>query len=64
MRQSIISLGYVLILLPRIKDGAEVLNQRSIQDSKKKYELEEKIKSATEKYQEISDDEEEQKATA
>jgi hypothetical protein len=35
MRQSLISLGYVLILIPRIKDGAEVLNQRSHQHSKK-----------------------------
>lgn len=30
MRQSIISLGYVLILLPRMKDGSEVLDQRNI----------------------------------
>jgi hypothetical protein len=27
LRGSIIALGYVLILLPRIKDGSEVLNQ-------------------------------------
>jgi hypothetical protein len=26
MRQSFLSLGYVLIILPRIRDGAEVLN--------------------------------------
>jgi hypothetical protein len=31
LRQSLIALGYVLILLPRIKDGAEVLKQRDIQ---------------------------------
>jgi len=30
MRQSLISLGYVLILLPRMKDGSEVLDQRNI----------------------------------
>jgi hypothetical protein len=50
MRQSILSLGYVFILLPRMKDGAEVLNQRSIQLSKRKSELEQKIKSVQEKY--------------
>jgi len=30
MRQSVISLGYVFILLPRMEDGSEVLNQRNI----------------------------------
>lgn len=36
VRQSIISLGYVIILLPRMKDGSEVLMQRDLaQDSKK-----------------------------
>ena len=64
VRQSILSFGYVVILLPRIKDGAEVLNQRSIQQSRKKLELEQKIKSALVKYQELDDDEVEQKATA
>ena len=29
LRKSFIAIGYVIILLPRIKDGAEVLNQRS-----------------------------------
>jgi len=39
MRQSIIALGYVLILIPRIKDGAEVLNQRDIEQNKEKAKL-------------------------
>ena len=30
VRQSIISLGYVIILLPSLKDGSEVLNQRDL----------------------------------
>ena len=30
MRQSVISLGYVFILLPRMKDGSEVLDQRNM----------------------------------
>lgn len=29
-RESILSLGYILILLPSIKDGAEVLKQREL----------------------------------
>jgi len=30
MRQSLIALVYILILLPRIKEGAEVLSQRTL----------------------------------
>ncbi len=29
-RESILSFGYILILLPSIKDGAEVLKQREL----------------------------------
>jgi hypothetical protein len=43
MRQSLISLGYVFILLPRMKDGSEVLNQRNIHQNKSKDELQEKV---------------------
>jgi hypothetical protein len=43
MRQSIISLGYVLILIPRIKDGAEVLDQRDISQNMEKADLQEII---------------------
>jgi len=43
MRQSIISLGYVFILLPRVKDGGEVLDQRNIHQSKAKDDLEDEI---------------------
>jgi len=34
MRQSLFAIVYVLILLPRMKDGAEVLKQRDIQQGK------------------------------
>jgi len=40
MRQSFLSLGYVLILLPRMRDGAEVLMQRNIHQDKSKNEIE------------------------
>ena len=43
MRQSILSLGYVFILLPKIKDAAEVLNLRDIAQSKKTSDLKSKI---------------------
>jgi hypothetical protein len=39
MRQSLLSLGYVLVLLPRFKDAAAVLDQRSIHKNKAKDEL-------------------------
>ena len=39
MRQSLLSLGYVFILLLKMKDAAEVLNQRSIQQNKKTEEI-------------------------
>ena len=34
MRQSVFGIVYVIILLPRMKDGAEVLKQRDIQQGK------------------------------
>lgn len=34
MRQSLFGVLYVLILLPKMKDGAEVLKQRDIQQGK------------------------------
>lgn len=43
MRQSLISLGYVLIIFPRMKDGSEVLSQRTINQSSSKDKLEEEI---------------------
>lgn len=45
MRQSIISLGYVLILLPFVKDGAEVLNQRNIHQNENRDRLEDEVES-------------------
>jgi len=30
LRQSFLGLGYAILLLPRFKDGAEVLNQRAM----------------------------------
>jgi hypothetical protein len=35
LRQSIIALGYVLILLPRIQDGGEVLSQSTLNQENK-----------------------------
>ena len=43
IRQSAISLVYVLILIPRIKDCAEVLDQRVINFYRRQGELEDKI---------------------
>lgn len=43
MRQSILALGYVFILLPRMKEGSEVLNQRNIHQNTKKDKLEKQI---------------------
>jgi hypothetical protein len=43
MRQSVWAVMYVLILLPRMKDGAEVLKQRDIQQGKELEELENDI---------------------
>lgn len=43
MRQSLISIGYVLILLPRMKDGSEVLDQRDIHQNKSKDNLQEEV---------------------
>lgn len=48
IRQSMISVGYVLILLPRMKDGAEVLQQRNLNQSRKQKELENDIAEITE----------------
>lgn len=35
LRQSFLGLGYAILLLPRFKDGAEVLNQRAMAQQKK-----------------------------
>jgi hypothetical protein len=43
MRKSFIAIGYVIILLPRIKDGAEVLNQRSKSQAMKNQKIREKM---------------------
>lgn len=43
MRQSIFGIIYVFILLPRMKDGAEVLKQRDIQEGKELEEVEHEI---------------------
>lgn len=43
MRQSLFAIMYVLILLPKMKDGAEVLKQRDIQQGKELEELENEI---------------------
>lgn len=43
LRQSFLSIGYVFILVPRLREGAEVLKQRDIQLVKKKNQLEEEV---------------------
>jgi len=43
MRQSLFAIVYVLILLPRMKDGAEVLKQRDIQQGKDLEDIENEI---------------------
>ena len=55
MRQSLLSLGYVFILLLKMKDAAEVLNQRSIQQNKKTQEIKLKIKDLEAKLLEVDD---------
>jgi parvulin-like peptidyl-prolyl isomerase len=54
MRQSIISLGYVLILLPRMKDGSEVLDQRNMNQNSAQNKLQEEIDEIASKLQEMS----------
>jgi hypothetical protein len=41
MRQSIIAMGYVIILLPRVKNGSEVLDQRNMHQNTSKDKKEE-----------------------
>jgi len=43
MRQSVFGILYVVILLPRMKDGAEVLKQRDIQQGKELEDLQHQI---------------------
>jgi len=43
LRQSFVSLGYVLILLPRMKDGSEVLRQRLLHQGASKNRTEEEV---------------------
>mmetsp|Transcript_21579 Transcript_21579/g.33227 ORF Transcript_21579/g.33227 Transcript_21579/m.33227 type:complete len:988 (-) Transcript_21579:2058-5021(-) len=47
MRQSFLSLGYVFILLPHVKNGGEVLDQRNIHQNKAKDQLEQEIDEIT-----------------
>lgn len=44
MRQSLLSVGYVFFLIPRFKDAAEVLDQRSMNQNNKKIHLTAEIK--------------------
>jgi hypothetical protein len=43
LRKSLVAIGYVIILLPRIKDGAEVLNQRSKSQAMRNQKIRDKI---------------------
>jgi len=40
LRQSFVSLGYVLMILPHLKDGADVLRQNLLGQNKAQIELE------------------------
>jgi len=53
MRQSIISLGYVLILLPRMEDGSEVLDQRNINQNQTQNKLQEEVDEIISRLEEI-----------
>lgn len=44
VRRSLISFGYIAILLPRMKDGSEVLTQRDQNQAKLRYDAESKVK--------------------
>jgi hypothetical protein len=49
LRQSFLSIGYVFILVPRLREGAEVLKQRDIQLVKKKNEMAVEVNKLAEK---------------
>ena len=55
MRQSLISLGYVFILLPRMKDGSEVLDQRDIHQNKSKDNLQDEVDQMQERLKEAEE---------
>mmetsp|Transcript_34734 Transcript_34734/g.53329 ORF Transcript_34734/g.53329 Transcript_34734/m.53329 type:complete len:261 (-) Transcript_34734:4378-5160(-) len=56
LRQSFLSLGYVLIVLPRMKDGSEVLIQRNIHQDQSKNELEVEIEELEEQLAQLTQD--------
>jgi Tfp pilus assembly protein PilN len=53
LRQSFLALGYVLILLPRIKDGAEVLKQSIVHQGKRNASTKSKIEALEQEIEEI-----------
>ena len=55
LRQSFVSLGYVLILLPRMKDGSEVLRQRLLHQGESKNLKEQEVKSLETKIEKIEE---------
>jgi hypothetical protein len=55
LRQSFLAIGYVFILVPRLREGAEVLKQRDIQLVKKKNELAEEVSSLHQKLEQKAD---------
>ena len=57
MRQSLFSIGYVLFLLPRFKDAAEVLDQRAVQQNNSKVQLVKDIKSLKEQITKLEEHE-------
>jgi len=49
MRQSLFAVVYVLILLPKMKDGSDVLKQRDIQQGKEIEDLDNEIEDIKDK---------------
>lgn len=56
LRQSLISLGYVLLILPRLKDGADVLRQNLLGQNKAEIELNNDVKKLKQDIQIASDE--------
>lgn len=56
VRRSIISFLYVIILLPRMKDGAEVLTQRDTNQGKQRQDLIDKLECLRDEHDKIKND--------
>lgn len=54
IRRSLISFGYIVILLPRMKDGSEVLTQRDQNQAKLRHDAESKVKALRKEISELT----------